>query len=443
MGKKKEQERIAISKLGRAGKLVNTGAKVGANYMKHYAKRLVNKDEDRTSLDEANAKDVYEAFSELKGGPLKMAQMLSMGEQMLPKSYTEQFAQAQNRVTPLSYPLIRRTFKKETGQYPEEVFEDFSKQAVNAASIGQVHKGFINGVPYAIKLQYPGVADSLKSDIRMVAPFAMRMLGMNKKDVQPYLDEVESKLLEETDYEQEFRNAAHIINGCAHLEGVIFPTFKKELSGSRVITMSWIDGLGLKDWIDSNPTQEAKNSIAQRLWDAYQYQIHALRFMHADPHPGNFIVTPNGQLGIIDFGCIKEIPDDFYASYIKLLRYGQELDSREFLDALIELGLYNEQAPEKERSLVLGIFREMFELVGRPLFSDRFDFGKDDFFKEIYERGEAMSKDSDLRGLSTAGSKHFIYFNRTFFGLYQLMNQLDAEIDTSSVLPREIWRKSA
>lgn len=440
---KKEQERISVSKLGRAGKLVNTGAKVGANYMKHYAKRLVNKDTDRSSLDEANAKDVYEAFSELKGGPLKMAQMLSLGEQLLPKSYTEQFAQAQNRVTPLSYPLIRRTFKKELGRYPDEVFTDFSSSAINAASIGQVHKGSINGVAHAIKLQYPGVADSLKSDIRLVAPFATRMLGISKQEVQPYIDEVEHKLLEETDYVQELRSAQRIIAGCQHLEGTVFPQFVPEFSGKRIITMTWIEGQGLKDWIDGAPEQRAKNNIGQRLWDFYQHQIHQLRFMHADPHPGNFIITPHDELGVIDFGCIKEIPDDFYASYLKLLRHGQDLNSQEFIDALIELGLYNDTAPKKERELVLGVFREMFELVGRPLFSERFDFGQDDFFESIYKRGEALSKNSELRGLSTQGSKHFIYFNRTFFGLYQLLNQLDAEIDTSNVLPPAILRKSA
>ncbi len=440
---KKEQKRISVSKLARAGKLANTGAKVGANYMKHYAKRLVSKDTDRSSLDEANAKDVYEAFSELKGGPLKMAQMLSLGEQLLPKSYTEQFAQAQNRVTPLSYPLIRRTFKKEVGQYPEEVFEGFSTSAVNAASIGQVHKGSINGTSYAIKLQYPGVADSLKSDIRLVAPFATRMLGISKAEVQPYIDEVEHKLLEETDYVQELSSAERIIEGCQHLSGTVFPQFKPELSGKRIITMTWIEGQGLKDWIDSNPSQEAKNSIGQRLWDFYQHQIHQLRFMHADPHPGNFIITPHDELGVIDFGCIKEIPDDFYRSYLKLLQHGQDLNSKEFMDALIELGLYDDSAPKKERELVLGVFREMFTLVGKPLFSERFDFGQDDFFASIYERGEALSKNSELRGLSAQGSKHFIYFNRTFFGLYQLLNQLDAEIDTSNVFPREVLRKSA
>ncbi len=439
---KKDQDKIAVSKLGRASKLANTGAKVGSNYIKYYAKRLVNKG-SQEELDEANAKDVYRAFSELKGGPLKMAQMLSLGDQLLPKAYTEEFAQAQSSVTPLSYPLIRKTFKKEVGKNPDEVFENFSTSAVNAASIGQVHKGSIKRIEYAIKVQYPGVADSLHSDLNLVAPVAIKILGLKKSEIKPYLEEVESKLLEETNYEMELQNAKRIIDGCEGLEGIVFPKFKKKLSGKRVITMTWLNGLSLADWVKTNPSQKERNRIGQALWNFYQYQIHELRFVHADPHPGNFIITDEGSLGVIDFGCIKELPLDFYKSYIKLLEYSREMESLEFKETLIELGLYDPKASLKERELILSTFPEMFELVGRPLMSDTFDFGSDDYFKEIYTKGEALSKNSDIRRLSAQGSKHFIYFNRTYFGLYQLLNQLKANIDTSKEMRRIKLKQSA
>ena len=439
---KKDQENIAVSKLGRAGKLANVGAKVGSNYIKHYAKKLVNKG-SQEELDEANAKDVYQAFSELKGGPLKMAQMLSLGDQLLPKAYTEEFVKSQSRVTPLSYPLIRKTFKKEVGKNPEEIFENFSQSAVNAASIGQVHRGTLEGVDYAIKIQYPGVADSLKSDLNLVAPIAIKILGLNKKEVKPYLDEVENKLMEETNYEQELENAKRIISGCSDLEDLRFPKFGKRLSGKRVITMTWLDGMSLSDWVKTNPSQRERNRIGQAMWNFYQFQIHTLKFVHADPHPGNFIVCPDGKLGVIDFGCIKELPLDFYQSYIKLLEYSREMESIEFKETLIELGLYDPKAPLKERELIMSTFPEMFELVGRPLMSDTFDFGNDEYFKEIYTKGEELSRNSDMRGLSAQGSKHFIYFNRTYFGLYQLLNQLKANIETTKVISGSKLKKSA
>ncbi|MEX2596879.1 MAG: AarF/ABC1/UbiB kinase family protein [Salibacteraceae bacterium] len=430
---KKNQDKIAVSKIGRAGKLANTGAKIGGNYMKYYAKKLVNKSIDRDELDEANAKDAFSAFSELKGGPLKMAQMLSLGDQLLPKAYTMQFAQAQNQVTPLSYPLIQKTFKNAVGSSTDEIFDHFSKQAVNAASIGQVHKGRIGNEDYAVKIQYPGVADSLLSDMAMITPFATRMFNMNKDQIAPYLKEVKSKLLEETDYKQEIENANHIIEGCAGLSNLCFPKFKPELSGDRVITMSWIEGLGLADWIKTAPSQEERNLIGQSLWDFYHHQIHEMHFMHADPHPGNFIITPENKLGVIDFGCIKSFPEDFYQSYLQLISHGQQPNPKTFILALIDLGMFDPNAPENERILVLNTFKEMFSLVGKPLWQERFDFGDDAFFKTIYTQGEALSKNPDLQRLSTRGSEHFIYFNRTYFGLYQLLNQLKAEVNTKWV----------
>ena len=438
----KGQEKIAVSKLERAGKLVNAGAKVGANYMKHYARKLVKGAPSRAELDEENAKDIYEAFSSLKGGPLKLAQMLSMGDQVLPKAYIDQFAMAQNRVTPLSLPLIRKTFRKSFGKDPMELFEEFSPEAVNAASIGQVHKARKGQQYYAIKLQYPGVADSLQSDLRMVAPIATRFLGLKKKDVAPYLKEVEGKLLEETDYEQELRNAEEIINGCAHLEGLAFPRFDHTLSNERVLTMTWMDGLALSDWIETNPSQETRNRMGQRLWDFYQHQMHQLRVVHADPHPGNFIITNTEELGIIDFGCVKRIPDDFYHNYQALIVAGAAPESRKFEQALLALNLVYESDSDAERATILQLFGSMFQLVGQPFYAEEFNFGDDAYFEQIFKRGEALSRDSSVRGLSARGSRHFIYFNRTWFGLFQLLNQLKATVRTGQFL-HEITAKAS
>lgn len=431
------QDKIASSKLGRAGKLVNTGAKVGGNYMKHYAKRLLNKS-SKEELEEENAKDIYNAFNELKGGPLKVAQMLSMGDQVLPKAFTQQFAKAQNQVDPLSYPLVKKMMRQSFGKDPEELFETFSKEAVNAASIGQVHQGTIDGRKYAIKIQYPGVADSLQSDLRLVTPIATRFLGFKKSEIDPYFQEVERKLMEETNYRQELLNSKKIIEGCRGIDGLKFPEFKEDLSNDRVITMSWIEGQSLNDWLASDPSKADRDRIGQALWDFYQYQIHQLRFMHADPHPGNFIITQSGELGVIDFGCVKELPEDFYASYMELLNSGEEnIQSEDFVQALEKLEMLNERDQNTDRDLILSTFQQMFELVGRPFFTDTFNFSDDNYFKEIFEQGDRLSRDPKLRGLSARGSRHFIYFNRTYFGLYQLLNKIGAKVKTGLVDPHK------
>ena len=119
-------------------------------------------------MGKANAKDSYETFSKLKGGPLKVAQLLSIDRNLIPKAYRDQFQQAQYSAPPLSFPLVVRTFTREFGKHPDEMFDSFTRIAVNAASIGQVHRAEKDGKTYAVKVQYPGVAESLKSDIRLV-----------------------------------------------------------------------------------------------------------------------------------------------------------------------------------------------------------------------------------------------------------------------------------
>ncbi|MEM7603223.1 MAG: AarF/UbiB family protein, partial [Verrucomicrobiota bacterium] len=178
-----EQTSIPSGKASRIAALAGAGAKVGVNYLKHYGKRAVGGGDDRTNLEEANAGAVYDTFSRLKGGPLKLAQMLSIDKNMLPDAFRTQFAQAQYSAPPLSYPLVVRTFKREFAKGPLDLFDAFSKSARHGASIGQVHQAIKGEKTFAVKVQYPGVADSLHSDLAVVKPVALQILGLSDMDV--------------------------------------------------------------------------------------------------------------------------------------------------------------------------------------------------------------------------------------------------------------------
>ena len=172
----KEQDKIPVSKVSRATKFLSTGAKVGGNYVKYYSKKLLNSEVSRTELDQDNAADIYDALSELKGSALKVAQMLSMDQGLLPAAYSDKFQQAQYSAPPLSYPLVVKTFQQQIGKGPQELFDQFSTSAVKAASIGQVHRAKKTGTDLAVKVQYPGVANSIESDLRIVKPLAQNQL---------------------------------------------------------------------------------------------------------------------------------------------------------------------------------------------------------------------------------------------------------------------------
>lgn len=428
----KELTQIPTGKVSRAAKFVSTGAKVGGNYIKHYSRKLVDKNATRDQLDLDNAEDIYDSLSQLKGSALKVAQMLAMDKNMLPTAYQDKFAMSQYSAPPLSFPLVVKTFQKHFGKSPFTIFDSFTKNAVNAASIGQVHKATIGDKEYAVKIQYPGVAESVKSDLKLVKPFALRLFGLNEKDLDQYMDEVEGKLIEETDYLLEVRRSISISEACKEIKDLNFSQYYPEMSSDRIITMDWLEGKHIKEFLETNPSQEVKDRIGQAMWDFYHHQIHHLKEVHADPHPGNFIMNEEGTLGVIDFGCVKEIPDDFYDTYFRLMSKDLIANDEKLIPLLMNLSFIYEDDSAKEKEVFMSVFKQMTMLLGKPFHNKSFDFADDSYFTAIYELGEKLSTMKELRNSKhPRGSRHGLYVNRTYFGLYQLLSQLKANVKTT------------
>jgi predicted unusual protein kinase regulating ubiquinone biosynthesis (AarF/ABC1/UbiB family) len=428
----KEQGSIPVSKVQRAAKFISTGAKVGGNYVKHYAKKMVNPSMNKDELHQNNASDIYNSLSELKGSALKVAQMMSMDKNLLPRAYQDKFTMAQYSAPPLSYPLVVKTFQKYFQQTPEQLFDTFTRSAVNAASIGQVHQATKGGKTLAIKIQYPGIADSVSSDLRLVRPFALRLLNMNEKELDHYMGEVEERLLEETDYNLEIARSREISEACAHIPNIRFPKYYDALSSEQIITMDWIEGKHIKEWMDTNPSQEARNQVGQALWDFYHHQVHNLNQVHADPHPGNFIIQEDGTLGIIDFGCVKVIPKDFYTGYFSLIKKDLLINEAELNKIFYDLEFISDKDTDVEKAFFSAIFSEMISLLGTPFHVEKFDFSDNDFFNQIFQLGDRISNDKMFKKSNQArGSRHGLYVNRTYFGIYNLLNQLQAEVVTT------------
>ncbi|MCI5056886.1 MAG: AarF/UbiB family protein [Flavobacteriales bacterium] len=427
-----QQKKIASDKWQRALKLAKTGAKVGANYMKHYAKKVIQSEVSQEDLDKANAEEIYETLSELKGSVLKVAQMLAMDDYVMPEAYVKMFQQAQYQAPPLSYALVKNQIKKHLGFYPEEIFDEFSNQAKHAASIGQVHKAKKGDHFYAVKIQYPGVANSIKSDLNLAKPMATRIMGLKGKNLDKYFQEVEEKLMEEADYDHELSQALKLKERLAPLNGIVIPSYYPKMSGKRVITMDWIDGVHWDKFAAQDLSQETRNQIGQILWDFYSYQIWELKEFHADPHPGNFLVTSNNELAVLDFGCTKAIPDEYFEPFNILIKTNlDDFSDQELKKKMIEIELLFEDDTDDMSSLFIDIFREMLNKLKEPFDAKKFDFSDPKFFESLAERGKELSKMEKLRKDKKArGSRHAIYMNRTFFGLYNLLHIMKAEVKT-------------
>ena len=424
----KSIDRIPTSKLQRASKIVSTGAKVGVNYIKYYGQKISKTQaEAKENLNKNNAEDIYGGLKQLKGSALKVAQMLSMEKNLLPRAYVEKFSLAQFSVPPLSPPLVVKTFKKYFGQTPEVIFDEFDTKSVNAASIGQVHKAKKNGKRLAVKIQYPGVANSIKSDLALIKPFALKILNINAKGAEKYFKEVEEKLTEETDYCLEIEQSQQIANACSHIPNLLFPSYYREMSSNRILTMDFMKGLHLSEFVKTNADTEKSNQLGQALWDFYMHQIHNLKKVHADPHPGNFLINNNAQLIALDFGCMKSIPDTFYIPYFELAEKSVMDNPKLFTKKLYELEILTVEDTPEETAFFKDMFYDLLSVFTLPFQKAVFDFSNSDFFTKIGNLAERYSQNTELRKFNNSrGSKHFIYMNRTFFGLYNLMFDLKA-----------------
>ncbi|WP_282133429.1 ABC1 kinase family protein [Cellulophaga baltica] len=429
----KTLDKIPTGKIERAGKLVKTGVKIGGNYVKYYSKKLVNPELSKDELNEDNAGDIYDGLKSLKGSALKVAQMLSMEKNILPSAYVEKFSLSQFSVPPLSAPLVRKTFKKYLGKYPEEVYDTFDKDSINAASIGQVHKATKDGKTLAVKIQYPGVSESISSDLAIVKPIAIRMFNLKGKDSDKYFKEVENKLVEETNYILEMKQSQEITKACAVIPNMEFPVYYPKLSSERIITMDWMYGMHLSEFAKTDFSVAEGNTLGQALWDFYMFQIHGLRKVHADPHPGNFLVSKDNTLIAIDFGCIKEVPDEFYIPYFELAKKEVIENDSHFMEKLYELEILTPTDSEQEIIFFKALFKEMLLLFTSPFNGDTFDFGSDDFWHQIADLSQRYSKDDQIRKMNgNRGSKHFLYMNRTFFGLFNLLHDLKAKVEVNN-----------
>ncbi len=426
---------IPTSKIERASKLVQTGAKVGVNYIKYYGEKMVNPTMTRDKLNEDNAEDIYDGLKSLKGSALKVAQMLSMDKSFLPQAYVEKFSLSQFSVPPLSAPLVLKNFKANFGKTPYELFDEFDAFSINAASIGQVHLAIKDKKKLAVKIQYPGVANSISSDLALVKPIAIRMFNLQGKDSDKYFKEVEDKLIEETNYLLELKQSQEVVSACQKIENLVFPNYYSKYSSDKIITMDWMSGIHLSEFTKINTSQEVANTVGQALWDFYMFQIHVLRKVHADPHPGNFLVSPENKLVALDFGCMKQIPNEFYIPYFDLINK-EIIDNKQlFKEKLFELEILRVDDTTEEVEYFTEMFYDLLSLFTQPFQSKTFDFSDEMFFENIAKLGERFANDTNLRKMNgNRGSKHFIYINRTFFGLYNLMFDLKAKIVVNEYL---------
>jgi len=441
MSEQDENEDFPASKFERGKIFAKTGLKVGKNYAQYLADRVTGRggdaDEHREALNTQNAEDLLREFTRLRGTALKLAQSMSMDTGMLPDEFMDVMAEAQYSVPPMNKALVRKRLRDALGQFPEVLFDDFEAEALAAASIGQVHRARLNdGRDVAVKVQYPNVRETIESDLAVARSLFERLVGSG--DVDAHFEEVRTRLQEETDYLNEADNidffAAEYDRG-----DIVTPRAVREYTTETVLTMTYVEGRHLDDFLETDPDQATRDHFGQLLWDFLHEQVASnQRTLHADAHPGNFLFREDGRLGVIDFGCVKTLPQDFRDDMLRLYRARVADDPDAIVPLLHDLDILHEGLSSAERQEIRRFFDRYGSLIVEPYRQDTFDFGDAGFRERLHG---CFEKASELRAV--VGSPHFIFLNKALVGLLNLLTQLQPQIDTTrsvELLDKELQR---
>ena len=425
---------LNVGTFSRSGRIAKAGMSTGGNYLRHYLGNslpIKKLHQDKRTLNRKNAISIFRELSQLKGLPLKLAQGMSMDTGLLPIEFMEVMSSAQYSVPPMNRALVRTQFKRNFNEYPENLFQSFDYDAFAAATIGQVHHAInSDGVRVVVKVQYPNVRKSIYSDIKLLSIFGKQFFkGVN---FEIYLDEVRETLLEETDYLKEGRNIQKF-RDLNFSEELIFPEYKESTSNEQVLTMTFLEGDHLDQMLKKEPNQKIRNSYGQIMWNFFHENINsANNTFHADVHPGNFLFCKGGKLGVIDFGCIKDFPDQFIKSCIRLVQKHLNGSHQEFLNELEYMGFIKNRSNQstKEKNIER-LFSNLAKILGTIYENSIFDFGNQKFREDLNNLFQSGMEIREVRG-----SEQFIFFNRITFGLISILMKLEAKVETSEA--REI-----
>lgn len=423
----KPDTRIPTGKIGRALSGGRTAARMGRQAIGYYAKRPFLSAQERSDAREKatreGARTLFQGLGLLKGTALKMAQMLSLELDILPEAVRGELSKSYHQVPPINQALVRKVVHDGLGRPPEALFERFDSRAFAAASLGQVHRAALgDGRDLAVKIQYPGIAGTIKSDVDLLR----RLLGavIEEHQLIPTLNEIAARLHEEVDYLQEADNLTFFARHLA-LDGVRIPRVLPGLTARTVLTTTMMPGKPLDLWLQEGPGQEARDRVAQTLNDMVVKGLYELNAIHADPNPGNYIIADDLTIGLVDFGCVKRLDDVFVEQYRQLARAAAHNDAEDHIDAIIQLGMIPVDADPSLRAMAAEISAVAGSWFNRMFVDEVFDFGAHPGF--IGQGQAVMGQCHDLfRHLHI--NPDFIFLDRTRYGLLRIFEMLGARV---------------
>jgi len=421
-----------LSRLGAFGRLA---AGVGGGVVAEGARRLAAGERPRIGdmlLTPANATRVADQLSHLRGAAMKLGQMISMDAgDMLPPELSTILARLRNNAYHMPPQQLDKVLAAEWGRDWRRRFKHFQAHPIAAASIGQVHRARLpDDRELAIKVQYPGVKDSIDADVDNVATL-LRVSGLlpRELDVAPLLQEAKQQLHEEADYLREGAMMTRYAALLADIPGFAIPELHADLTTPRVLAMTFIDGVPIETLETAD--QPVRDAMMDRLIALVLRELFDWGLMQTDPNFANYRWQPDSErIVLLDFGAARAVPPETTARYRALFGAGLSGDRDAVRDAAVAAGFLGQAAAERHRPLVDQMVDVILGELNRP---GLFDFGDRAFVGVVREQGAEMARDRATWHLPPADT---LFVQRKISGTALLAARLKARVDVRSMVQR-------
>jgi len=376
-----------------------------------------------------SAMRLFSTMGYLRGAAMKAGQLIATYPNVLPEEFTDVIGRLHFQAPPMHPALVREVILRDFNRPPEEMFDDFEPVPFAAASLGQVHRANLKstGQPIAIKVQYPDIGRVVRDDFRNLRALAAPMrLSSDWDNVLEQLDDILSMLDAETDYESEAANLELARKAFHETEEIDVPRVHREFSTRRVLTMDFIDGVHLVEFLESNPAQEVRDRHGHQMTLVSFRLSYGSHLVYADPHPGNYIFQPNGRLGLIDFGCCRRYTTED-VDYLTQVERGFLSDEATFDAAMARAAdLTPRQRAEQRR---MELYREWSKWLWEPIrHSGPFDFGDESYFRRGMELYREIMERRYVRSLPVN-----LWITKSFVGVRAMLTRLRARVDFGAI----------
>jgi len=372
--------------------------------------------------DQKFAEDVKLALGGLKGPLMKVAQIVSTIPDALPDEYVQELRQLQSEAPSMGWPFVKRRMSSELGRDWQSKFDHFEKTAAHAASLGQVHIAEKDGKKLACKLQYPDMASAIEADLRQLRLIFNLYHRYDKAiDTSAVHDEISERLLEELDYEREAKNINLYTDMLKDVDVAHIPEVIPELSTKRLLTMSWLDGKKLLDYVDS--PAEVRNQLAMNMFRTWYVPFYYYGIIHGDPHLGNYTIRDDASINLLDFGSVRIFPPSFVQGVLDLYK-ALQTDNRD-----LAVHAYESWGFENLSNELIDVLNVWANFVYAPLMEDK-KRKMDETNSGEYGRAKAAEVHAKLRAVGgVKPPREFVLMDRAALGLGSVFLHLNAEIN--------------